>query len=113
MKAMVMLVAAMLAAVVPLMAGAGPLSTTEWINVGVVAAGAAVVWIAANAEDGGVWSYTKLFMAAIAAGGVVLISALADMSISANEWVQIVAAIVAAVAVKQLGNEPDAQHRAA
>jgi hypothetical protein len=112
MKALVMLLGAMLAAVVPLMAGDGPLSTTEWINVGVVAAGAAVVWIAANDEEG-TWSYAKLFMSAIAAAGVVLISALADQSVSLNEWIQIGAVVLATVAVKQLGNVAPAQHRAA
>jgi hypothetical protein len=112
MKALVMLFGAMLAAVVPLMAGDGPLSTTEWINVGVVAAGAAVVWIAAN-DDSGVWHYTKLFMAAVAAAGVVLISALADGSVGMNEWIQIAAAIVAAWGVERVANGSDAEHRAA
>jgi len=103
MKALVLLLGAMLAAVVPMMMGDGPLTTTEWINVGVVAAGAAVTWIAAN-DDEGVWHYTKLFMASVAAGGVVLISALADGMVGTNEWIQIAAAVLGALGVYQVSN---------
>jgi hypothetical protein len=71
--ALVELLGAMLAAIVPLTLGDGPLSTTEWINVGVVAAGAAVIWLAAN-QDEGIWAYTKMAVSTIAAGGVVLVS---------------------------------------
>lgn len=112
MKALIQLLGAVFAAAAPLTLGNGPLSVTEWINVGVVAAGAATVWIAAN-EDEGIWSYTKLFMSAVSAGGVVLVSALADMSISPTEWIQIGAAAIAALAVKQFANSDPGVHRAA
>lgn len=112
MKAVFQLLGAMLAAAVPLVTVTNELTLTEWINVGVVAAGAATVWIATN-QDEGIWSYTKVFMAAVSAGGVVLISALVDMSISPVEWMQIGAAVLAAIAVRQLGNMSAAQHRAA
>jgi len=96
MKAVLQLLGAMLAAVVPLVTVANDLTLTEWINVAVVAAGAATVWLTANAPDG-VWSYTKTFMSLVSAGGVVLISALGDGSISAVEWMQIGTAVVAAI----------------
>lgn len=98
MKALLQLFGAMMAAIVPLVGTDAPLSVTEWINVGVVAAGAATVYIAEN-QDGGVWKYTKLFMSLVSVVGVVLISALADGAISVAEWYQMGVALVTAYGV--------------
>lgn len=98
MKGLVQLLGAMLAAIVPLLTTDAPLTLTEWINVGVVAAGAGTVYIATN-EANGVWAYAKFFTSLISAGGVVFISALGDGSISNVEWVQIAIALLAALSV--------------
>lgn len=98
MKALVQLFGAMMAAIVPLTMTGAPLSVTDWINVGVVAAGAGTVYIAEN-QDGGVWKYAKLFMSLISVVGVVLISALADGLISVTEWYQMGVAVLTAFGV--------------
>lgn len=98
MKASSQLFGAVMAAIMPLVLTNQALSVTEWINVGVVGAGAATVWIASN-HPTGVWSYTKTFMSLISAAGVALISILADGSFSQAEWWQLLTALLTAFAV--------------
>ncbi len=109
MKALVQLIGAVLAAVLPLLMATDDLSLTEWINVGVVGAGAVTVYIAANLTDP-VWQYTKLFMSAVSAVGVVLVSALVDYNVSPTEWWQIVAAVAAALGVWGVRNPGPSAH---
>lgn len=98
MKTVVQLLMAVVAAVSPLLTNGEPLGLVGWINVGVVAAGAVTVYIAAN-SDTGIWSVTKMFMSLISAVGVAMISLLADGSLSGNDWMQIGAAVIATIAV--------------
>lgn len=92
---------AVLAVVLPvLMANDAPLSYTEWVNVGVLAAGAITVWITDNHPDGGVWNYTRLGASMVSTAGVVVISATSDGWPMTNvEWLQVIAAVTAALAV--------------
>ena len=99
MKAIVQLIGAVVAAVVPLLATDQPLSLVGWINVGVVAAGAVNVYITSNDLSGGVWSVSKLWVSLVSTIGVLAISLLADGSLSAADWMQIGAAVLAAIAV--------------
>lgn len=115
MKALVQLLGAALAAVLPLLTATDTLSLTEWINVGVVAAGALSVYIATNLPAEPVWNYSKLAMSALSAAGVVLISALSDSVVGNAEVWQIVAAVLAALGVwgAPAASSAPAQHRAA
>ena len=98
MKALLQVFGAAMTAILPLLTGA-ELSTTEWINVGVVAAGAITVYIAGN-QTGTVWEYTKMFMSLVSAGGVVLISALTDDRLISNaEWFQVAVALITVAGV--------------
>ena len=97
MKAIAMLIAAALAAVVPLLISDNPLSPSEWINVVVIALGGAQVYITKNLE-GTVWVYSKLFMALLAAALVGFVSFLSD-GLSATEVQQIMIAAIAALGV--------------
>lgn len=100
MKTLVQLLGAMFAAIMPLTQDPGaPLDNTiAWINVGVIAAGSATVYIAANA-DWGVWSITKTFMSLISVVGVAAISVFSDGVMSTSDWFQVGSALMAAVAV--------------
>lgn len=96
MKAAVMLVAAVLAAVAPGITGHG-MGFSEWVNVGVLAAGAIQVYLTTNHYDlGGLNRYLKAGSAVVATVGVMLVSAMGDANgVSGAEWVQIVIAILA------------------
>lgn len=107
-KALVSLTAAVATAALPVLTGrTDALSATDWINVAIAMTGAGAVYIAANLEDGGVWSYTKAIFSGISAALMLVISQLTD-GISAAEWTQVVAALLgtAAVAVVSNGGEP-------
>ncbi len=107
MKALVLLIGAMVAAVVPLVT-AGPMGFSAWLNVVIVALGAGQVYITKNLPESPIWNLSKTFMAAIAAGLVVFSSALSDGSLSVAEVQQIGVAIVAAIGVWGVRN-PDAE----
>lgn len=101
MKAILQLVAAILAAILPALIGDDPLSTTEWVNILILAMGAGTVYIAANLP-GNVWQYTKTMMSGISAGAVVLISALSDTHVTNHEWMQCGLALLSVWAVYQM-----------
>lgn len=113
MKAAWQLLAAMAVAVLPLLTDA-PNTPADWINAVLIALGAGTVYIAANLPNEPVWQYTKTFMSAIAAGGVVAVSALTDFSISHTEWYQIIAAVVGVILTYAVPNDTviPGRHRA-
>lgn len=101
-KAIVQAVVAVLAAILPSLLVEEPLGLVGWVNVIVLAAGAVNVYITSNGVAG--WSMAKAIASAVAAIGVVLISALADSSIDAGEWVQIITALLGTGAVFAVPN---------
>lgn len=108
------LLAAMATAVLPLISGDGPSDAAEWTNAVLVALGAGTVYIAENQPKGTVWHYTKTMMSALAAGGVIAVSALSDTSITATEWYQIAAALIGTGLVYWIPNDvplPTGRHR--
>jgi|GEM_PF-6868273 len=110
-KAIVQLLGVCFSAVLPQLLTSEPFGLTDYINMGVLAAGAATVWIAANQPGDGVWAYTKAIMSAISAGGVVAISAFGDGTVSRVEGVQIAVAVLTAAGVLYISNGPDGRHR--
>lgn len=92
---------AVLAVVLPvLMASDTPLSYTEWVNVGVLAAGAITVWITQNNPQGGPWNYARLGATTVSTAGVVIISATSDgWPLTNVEWLQVIAAVAGSLAV--------------
>lgn len=101
MKAIWQLIGAMLVAITPLFTGDHNFSTIEWINILLVALGAATVYIAGN-QPTGPWQLTKAMMSAIEAGAVVLVSALTDGGLSSTEWFQSGIAALSVWAVYQM-----------
>jgi hypothetical protein len=101
-KAIVQLVVAVLAAILPSLLVEEPLGLVGWVNVIVLGAGAIHVFNSANSVPG--WPIAKAIASAVAAIGVVLISALADSSIDAGEWVQVITALLGAGAVYAVPN---------
>lgn len=91
-KTIVQVLVAILAAVLPSLLVGQPLGLVGWINIIVLAAGAIHVYNAANSVPG--WPIAKAIASTAAAVGVILISALADSSIDAGEWVQIITALL-------------------
>lgn len=106
-KTIVQLIAAVLAAIAPGIIVGQPLGVVGWINLVVLAAGAIHVYNAANLPH---WNVAKAIASAVAAVGVVLISALSDGGVSAGEWVQIVTALLGAAAVYAVPNAPYGRH---
>jgi hypothetical protein len=111
MKAILQLLGAILAAVLPVLIGDDPFTVTEWVNILLLAMGAGTVYIAGNLT-GSVWQYTKTIMSGIQAGAVVLISALSDGGVSNNEWFQCVLALLSVWAVYQVpARKPEVRGR--
>ena len=106
-KMIVQLVAAVLAAVAPGIIVGQPLGLTGWINIIVLAAGAVNVFNAANLPH---WNIAKTIASAVAAVGVVLISALSDGGVTAGEWVQIIVALAGSGTVFAVPNAPYGRH---
>lgn len=102
MKFIVQLVAAGLAAVVPIIAQ-GPLDTVGWFNVIALAAGAAYVFLTSNDIPG--WEYAKTLVSVVAAVCVVLMSVWSD-GVSPMEWLQVAAAGLGALGVLAVPNRP-------
>jgi hypothetical protein len=98
-KAVVQLVATVLAGLIPALS-AGPLDTTGWINVVILAAGIVMVYNAANIPG---WSYAKLVASAVSAVAVVLVSSLSG-GISLAEIIQMVVAFLGALGVGAIPN---------
>ena len=111
-KAVAQAVGAVLVAVLPYLF-AGPLGFSEWVNVIVVAIGAAVVWNTKNYPN---WRYGK----ALASGATALTTALVAIAshnsfgdVSAQQWWQIVISFLTTAAVYLVPNQGYAYHDAA
>ncbi len=100
-KTLVAALAAVLAAILPGLTTDVPLGLAGIVNVIVLAAGAIQVFNAANIPG---WPVAKLIAAAVAAAGVVVISAWSDQVITSAEWVQIALAVLGALGVWAVPN---------
>jgi uncharacterized membrane protein YqaE (UPF0057 family) len=94
-KALLMLVAAVLAAVLPYLTVTDHLGLTEWINVAILVAGAVYVYNSANLPG---YRHAKAIAAVVASVGVLLLTVVTD-GITATEWIQVVLALLAPPAV--------------
>ena len=101
-KTIVQVIVAVLAAILPSLLVGQPLGLVGWINIVVLAAGAVQVYNASNLVPG--WPIAKAIASAVAAVGVVLISALSDGGVTAGEWVQIITALLGSGAVFAVPN---------
>jgi hypothetical protein len=98
-KSVVQLLMTVLAAVIPALA-VGPMTFENWVNVVILAAGAVMVYNAANIPG---WDYAKLVASAVSAVAVLLVSAWQG-GLSAAEVIQMVLAAAAALGVGALPN---------
>lgn len=98
-KAIVQLLATILAAVVPAFL-AGPLDAVGWFNVIALAAGVLMVYNAANLPN---WNYAKLIASGVSAVAVLLMSAWQG-GLSTAEIMQMVLAFLGAIGVGALPN---------
>lgn len=96
-KFFVQLVVVILAVVAASLAEAPGMTPTEWVNVAILAMGAASVYCATNLPAG-IWAYTKTIFAAGFAALTALSSVMTD-GVSATEWWQILAAVLGALGV--------------
>lgn len=99
-KAYVAAAGAVLAAVVPVFIAPGPFGAAEWINVGILAAGAVQVYNAGNLVG---WRYAKAVAAGVAAGLVALTAVVSD-GVTRAEAVQVLVAVAAAFGVWRVPN---------
>lgn len=93
-------VATVLAAILAALTGDNAISATEWVNVAILAVGAAGVFAAPNVPGA---TYTKSVLAVLAAVLAVLASAIVG-GISTTEWIQIALAALGALGVYAVPN---------
>jgi hypothetical protein len=84
-KALAQFIAAVLAAGIPALASPTGLGWSEWINFGILVAGAVQVYNAANLPG---YAYAKAIAAGLSAVLVLLTSFLTD-GVSISEWIQV------------------------
>lgn len=100
-KALLQLLAAVVAAVAPAWIVDGPWGLSETVNVLVLASGALMVFNSANIPG---YRYAKTIASLVATVGVVFVSAYSDGVISPNEWSQIISAVAGTTAVGLVRN---------
>lgn len=102
-KMWMQLLAAILAAVLPFILDAAHMGLPEWINVAILAIGAAVVWNSSNTNG---WRYGKAVGSAFMTVLVLFVSLYSDGALSFAEVIQMVLAFLAPLAVFFVRNEP-------
>jgi len=102
-KAIVQLLAAVLAAILPQLVN-GPLDTAAWVNVVIVGCGAIAVWNAANIPG---FAWAKMIASAVATLATVLATALAaGHALDMTDYVQMGLAFLGTIAVAAIPNSP-------
>lgn len=101
-KALAAVVVTVLAAVAAALTGDNTISSTEWVNVAILAVGACGVFAAPNVPGA---RYTKAVLAVLTAGLTVLVSAIVG-GVTPVELIQIVLAAAGAVGVYAVSNDP-------
>lgn len=94
-KAIMAVIAAVLAALAAALSGDNRVDATEWVNVVILAAGAAAVFAAPNVPGA---RYTKVILAVITAMAAVAASVITD-GISLTDWLQLALAGLGAIGV--------------
>lgn len=94
-KAIAMVVATVVSAVIAALTGDGIVSNPEWVNIAILGVGAASVFTAPNIPG---FKYTKVVLAVLFGTLTVLASAIIG-GITTTEWLQILMAGLAAVGV--------------
>ncbi len=100
-KAILAVVATVISGVVAALSGDNTISNPEWVNVAILAVGAASVFAAPNVPGA---AYTKSILAVLTAGLTVLTSAILG-GVTVTEWLQIATAALSAVGVYAFKNE--------
>lgn len=95
--------ATVLTAIVTALTGDNTISSTEWVNIAILAVGACTVFTGANVPGA---RYTKTVLAVLTAVLTVLVSAIVG-GITTTEWIQIALAGLAAVGVYAVKNTDD------
>jgi hypothetical protein len=101
-KAFVHLVGAILVAVLPLLTSTEPMGPTEWVNVALVAVGAAAVWNAANFPQ---WPYGKVIASGLTTALTAVNTLIQHDAFSRPALVQIILACVVTIAVGFVPND--------
>jgi hypothetical protein len=101
-KAIAAVVVTVLAAIAAALTGDNTISSTEWVNVAILAVGACGVFAAPNVPGA---RYTKSVLAVLTAGLTVLVSAIVG-GVSPTELIQIILAAAGAVGVYAVPNNP-------
>lgn len=99
-KAFAAVLATIISGVLAALTGDGAVSNVEWVNVAILAVGAASVFAAPNVPGA---AYTKSVLAVLAAVLTVLTSAI-TAGISNTEWLQIAMAALGALGVYAVPN---------
>lgn len=100
-KAILAVVATVVAGLVAALSGDETISNPEWVNVAILAIGSASVFAAPNVPGA---AYTKSILAVLTAGLTVLASAIIG-GVTVTEWLQIATAGLGAVGVYAFKNE--------
>jgi hypothetical protein len=103
-KAFAAVLATIISAVLAALTGDGAVSSVEWVNVAILAVGAASVFAAPNVPGA---AYTKSVLAVLAAVLTVLTSAI-TAGITTTEWLQIAMAALGALGVYAVPNAQSA-----
>ncbi len=93
-KALAQLVAAVAAAVIPTLTDDRAMNWPEYVNIGILAASAAQVYITTNHQNHPVWKYSKAITSALAIVGVVVVSTFGEQGVNNAELAQIIVALV-------------------
>jgi len=99
-KALAAVVATVLSGVIAALTGDGVVSTAEWINVAILAAGALAVFTAPNVPGA---AYTKSALAVVTAV-LTLAVQLIDGGLDLTEWLQLAMAALGALGVYAVPN---------
>ena len=103
-KAILAVVATVLAALVP--AVTGGISTAEWLNVVVLGAGAAAVFAAPNVPFAPITKAVLAVVTAAATALVTFVGAGGFDNVSSGQWLQLGVVVLAAVGVFSVPNRP-------
>lgn len=100
-KAIAAVVATVLSGVIAALTGDGVVSTAEWINVAILAAGALAVFTAPNVPGARV---TKAVLAVITAVLTLAVQLIGDGTLDMTEWLQLAMAALGALGVYAVPN---------
>lgn len=101
-KFLAAIVATVLSAVIAALAGDAVISNVEWVNVAILAVGAAAVFAAPNVPGA---AYTKAILAALMAALTLAVQLLVDGQLDLVDWLQLGVAALGALGVYAVPND--------